>query len=113
MSGPAGRTLFISAFFSANKAVGYPKHQQGNRVRFLKGIEIHLKGSQLSQRGPFIIGNDITYADLVLFQILHDESLIQDGRKGLQDYPRLVKLVDAVQSRPNIQKFFNSDAYLG
>jgi glutathione S-transferase len=60
-----------------------------------------------------VIGTDITYADLVLFQLLHDENLIQDGRSGLKDYPRLVQLVDAVQSRPNIKKFFDSDAYLG
>jgi len=108
-----GRTLFISAFFSDNQKVDYPKHQQGDRNRFLKAIETHLKGSELSRRGPFIIGNDITYADLVLFQLCHDENLIQDGRKGLQPYPRLVQLVDAVQARPNIKKFFESDAYLG
>ena len=108
-----GRTLFISAFFSDNQKVDYPKHQQGDRNRFLKAIEIHLKGSELSHRGPFIIGNDITYADLVIFQLCIDENLIQDGRKGLQSYPRLVQLVDAVQARPNIKKFFESDAYLG
>jgi len=93
--------------------VDYPKHQQGDRNRFLKAIETHLKGSDLSSRGPYIIGNEVTYADLVLFQLLHDENLIQDGRKGLQGYSRLIQLVNAVQNRPNIKKFFNSDAYLG
>jgi prostaglandin-H2 D-isomerase / glutathione transferase len=72
-----------------------------------------LEGSNLSRRGPYIIGSEIKYADLVLFQLLHDENLIQDGRKELKEYPRLVQLVDAVQSRPNIKKFFESSAYLG
>ncbi|KAG4438589.1 hypothetical protein IFR05_005913 [Cadophora sp. M221] len=107
------RTLFISAFFSDNQKVDYPKHQQGDRARYLKAIETHLKGSDISRRGPFVAGKEITYADLVFFQLLHDENLIQDGRKGLEEYPRLVQLVDAVQSRPNIRKFFDSDAYLG
>ncbi|KAK0111285.1 hypothetical protein ONS95_001656 [Cadophora gregata] len=68
------RTLFISAFFSDNAKVDYPKHQQGDRVHYLKAIETHLKGSDLSQRGPFVAGKEITYADLVLFQLLHDEN---------------------------------------
>jgi prostaglandin-H2 D-isomerase / glutathione transferase len=108
-----GRTLFIAAFFSDNQKVDYPKHQQGDRNRFLKAIETHLQASELSKRGPYVIGNEITYADLVLFQLCHDENLIQDGRKGLQGYPRLIQLVDAVQNRPNIKKFFHSEAYLG
>jgi glutathione S-transferase len=108
-----GRTHFISAFFSNNQKEDYPKHQQGNRKRYLGAIESHLKGSSLSCKGPFVIGNEITYADLVLFQILHDENLIQDGRKALQEYPRITQLVEAVQSRPNIKRFLESDAYLG
>lgn len=111
--GITGRTLFISAFFSDNQKETYPKHCNGDRAHYLKAIETHLKGSDLSQRGPFIIGNDFTYADMVLFQVLHDENLIQDGRAGLKDYPRLAQLVEAVQARPNIRKFFESDAYLG
>ncbi|KAK6580600.1 hypothetical protein PZA11_006836 [Diplocarpon coronariae] len=107
------RTLFIAAFFSENQQVDYPKHQQGDRAKYLQAIETHLKGSDISRRGPFVAGDEITYADLVLFQLLHDENLIQDGRKGLQGYPRLVQLVDAVLNRPNIKKFFDSDAYLG
>jgi hypothetical protein len=79
------RTLFIIAFFSDSQKVDYPKHQQGDRNWFLKAIETHLKGSDLSRRGPYVIGNDITYPDLVLFQLLHDENFIQDGRKGCKD----------------------------
>lgn len=50
---------------------------------------------------------------MALYQVLHDESLTKDGRKGLKEYPRLVQLVDAVEDRPNIKKFLHSDAYLG
>jgi prostaglandin-H2 D-isomerase / glutathione transferase len=63
--------------------------------------------------GPFVIGREISYADLVLYQVLHDENLVQDGRKGLQGYERLVKLVDGVEARPNIKKFLRSEEYLG
>ncbi|TEY79819.1 hypothetical protein BOTCAL_0041g00200 [Botryotinia calthae] len=107
------RTIFLSAFFSDNKEEDYPKHQQGDQQKYLNAIETHLKGSELSKRGPFITGNEITYADMALYQVLHDEGLTKDGRKGLKEYPRLVQLVDAVEGRPNIKKFLNSDAYLG
>lgn len=68
-----GRTLFIAAFFSNNQKVDYPKHQ-GDRNRFMKAIDTHLRGSDLSRRGPFLIGNEITYADMTLYQVLHDEN---------------------------------------
>lgn len=108
-----GRTLFLKAFFSDNQAADYQKHIEGNRKKYINAIETHLKRSDLSRRGPFVIGNEISYADLVLYQVLHDENLVQDGRKGLQGYQRLVKLVDAVEARPNIKKFLNSADYLG
>lgn len=57
-----------------------------------------MKGSDISRRGPFVAGKEITYADLVLFQLLHDENLIQDSRKGLQEFPRLVQLVDGFRA---------------
>jgi glutathione S-transferase len=108
-----GRTLFISAFFSENQREDYQKHCQGDRPRFLKAIETHLKSSDLASTGPYVIGNEFTYADMVLFQILHDEDLIQKEGKELDKFPRLVQLVEAVQNRPNIKKFFESNAYFG
>ena len=109
----SGRTLFVSAFFSDNKKEDYPKHCNTDRLRFLQAFETHLKTHDLSRSGPYIIGEKVTYADLVLYQILHDENLTQEGRKGLKDYPRLAKLVDAVESRPNVKAFLQSDRYLG
>ena len=91
----------------------YPKHQRSDRPRFLQALETHLKTHDLSRSGPYITGNNVTYADLVLYQICHDENLTQDGRKGLKDYPRLAQLVNAVEARPNVKAFMQSDRYLG
>ncbi len=59
----------------------------------------------------------MTYADLVLYKILRGENLrqeaTQEGRKRLEDHPRLAQLVDAVESRPNVKAFLHSDRYLG
>ena len=103
----------MEAFFADNKEETYPEHQRTVRPQFLKGLETHLKTHELSKSGPYITGKDITYADMVLYQICHDERLTQEGRRGLKDYPRLVELVDAVEARPNVKAFLESDRYLG
>lgn len=108
-----GRTLFVKAFLGPNKETEYPEHCRTTRANFLKAIEEHLKACDLARRGPFVIGKRFTYADMVLYQILHDEELTRDGRKGLKEYERLVQLVDAVESRENVKKFLESDRYLG
>ena len=45
--------------------------------------------------------------------MLHDENLTQEGRKGMKDCPRLVQVVDAVEGRPNVKAFLESERYLG
>ncbi|KAL8947005.1 MAG: hypothetical protein Q9222_006665 [Ikaeria aurantiellina] len=107
------RTIFLRAYFSPNKEEAYPKHQQTDRNRFLKALETHLTTHELSLRGPYVIGETVTYADFVFYQIMHDEGLTKEGRKGLQEYPRLRKLVDAVEGRPGVKAFLESDRYLG
>lgn len=91
----------------------YPEHCKTDRPRFLQALETHLKIHDLSSSGPYVTGKNVTYADLVLYQVLHDENLTQDGGKGLKDHPRLAKLVDAVEARPNVKAFLQSDRYLG
>ncbi len=92
----------------------YPKHCKTTRPRFMQALETHLKTHDLSKSGPYVIGKNITYADMVLYQVLHDENLTQEGRKGIKnDYPRLTQLVDAVESRPNVKAFLESDRYRG
>ncbi|KAI4237445.1 MAG: hypothetical protein L6R40_005937 [Gallowayella cf. fulva] len=107
------RTLFIAAFFNPNKEQTYPKHQDTDRNHALKALETHLTSHELSKQGPYVIEKTFTYADMVIYQVLHDENLTQEGRKGLQDYPRLKQLVDAVETRPNVKAFLESDRYLG
>ena len=83
------------------------------RPKFLKGLNTHLQSHSLSAAGPYILGDKITYADLVLYQICHDEGLTKEGRKGLEGYERLRALVDAVEARPNVKAFLASERYLG
>lgn len=79
----------------------------------MTAIEKHLNNSPLSEGGKgFVLGDRITYADFVIYQVIHDEMKVDD-LKLLKDYPRLRKLYDAVEARPNVRKFLNSGRYLG
>lgn len=108
-----GRTLFVIAFFSPNKDTTYPEHCKTDRVRYLSAIESHLKQGPLSQKGPFVLNDRITYADFVVYQVIHDEGLTKDGRAGLKEYPRLKQLVDGVEGREGVKKFLESERYKG
>lgn len=96
-----------------NKEETYPEYKKTVRPKFLKALETHLKTNNLSTSGPYILGKNITYADMALYQLCHDDLLTQEGRETLKDYPRLLELVDAVEERPNVKGFLKSDRYLG
>ena len=104
----------MAAVFAPTAPDHYANHQKTDRNRFLQAFETHLTSRDHAfPEGPYVIGKNITYADLVIYQICHDEELTQNGRQGLKDYPRLKKLVDAVEARPNVKAFLESDRYLG
>lgn len=109
----SGRTLFVQAFFADNKEETFSEYKKTVRPKFLKALETHLKTNNLSTSGPYVIGKNFTYADIVIYQLCHDDPLALDGREALKDYPRLMELVDAVEERPNIKAFMQSDRYLG
>lgn len=108
-----GRTCFVNAFFHPNKDVEYPRHQREKRPQFLKALEQHLSSHALSAAGPYVLGSKISYADLVIYQVCHDEQLTQEGRAGLQEYPRLAALAGAVEGRENVKRFLASPEYKG
>lgn len=109
------RTNFINAFIGENAKEEYPKYQKQVRPQFLHGLERHLVENELSQpaRGPFVIGKKFTYADMVIFQVLHDDELGKGDQAGLKEYPRLKALYNAVMARPNVKAFFESKDYKG
>ncbi|KKY16982.1 putative glutathione s [Phaeomoniella chlamydospora] len=109
------RTRFVDAFVSPNKDETYPEHCKTARVNYLRALERHLSENQTAKGGSYVIGKKFTYADIVLFQILHDEELYrkEGASQELKPYSRLAQLAEAVINRPNIKAFFNSSEYKG
>lgn len=94
-------------------------HKETNLPRYLHAMETHLTNgnpfsiSPTAVEGPFILGTTITYADLVLYQILHDEDLTQGGKKRLEKYQALEMLVEAVEAREGVRRYLESKRYRG
>jgi prostaglandin-H2 D-isomerase / glutathione transferase len=107
------RTKFVDSYFSSNQKEDYVKHCEQNRSRYMNALERHLTQNELARKGPYVCGGKFTYADMVLFQVLHDEELGKGDMNGVQDYPRLKKVVEAVRSRPNVKAFLESEEYKG
>lgn len=107
------RTRFVDSYFSTNRTDDYTRHCEHTRPRYMKALERHLTENRFANRGPFVAGQKFTYADIVLYQLLHDEELAKGDLDGLEHYPRLKKVVEAVTARPNIKAFLESDEYKG
>lgn len=99
----------MDAAFSDNAEVDYAKHKEEVRPAFVKGLDEQLK----VYGGPYVLGAEVSYADLVIYQICHDEGLTKEGRNGLEGFAGLKGLVDAVEGRKGVKAFLESERYLG
>ena len=107
------RTKFVDAYFSEKQKEEYDAHCKNNRPNYMDALERHLTENKYAQRGPYVAGQKFTYADMVIFQVLHDEELAKGDMGKLNSHPRLAKLADAVRNRPNVKAFLNSPDYKG
>ncbi|KAJ3011026.1 UNVERIFIED_CONTAM: hypothetical protein HDU68_001862, partial [Siphonaria sp. JEL0065] len=54
--------------------------------------------------GPFILGEEFSYADAILYQALHDDGSLGNESR-LAEYPKLQKFVAAFEARPRIAEY--------
>lgn len=57
-------------------------------------------------KGPFLLGDKISYADFNLFHMLEDDTTI---KLSGETYPHLTTFVEAVSNRPNLKKYLATD----
>ena len=76
------RTRLVDALLAPNSANELAKYRQTTRIGFPTAIKKHLESNSLSVSGPFVLTDRITYADLVIYQILRDEELTKASRQG-------------------------------
>ncbi|KAB5589828.1 hypothetical protein CTheo_6730 [Ceratobasidium theobromae] len=99
------RSKFVDSGFRASETGVGPRGDSGEIAyhktftvpKYAAALNVHLSTDPLSSGGPFVLGEEVTYADFVIFQIVHD-----DDWAGLDNNPRLNELVQAVKARPRV-----------
>ncbi|KAF8608248.1 glutathione S-transferase-like protein [Ceratobasidium sp. AG-I] len=81
-------------------------HKNFTVQKYASALNTHLSTNPLSSGGPFVLGNEITYADIVIFQVAHDEDWA-----GLDGNPRLNELIQGVKARPRVAEYMKSNRY--
>lgn len=57
--------------------------------------------------GPYVLGQEITYVDFMLYSMLRDDSQLKfDAEK----YPNIAKFVKTFEARPSLVEYFSSIA---
>ncbi|KAK6222670.1 hypothetical protein LQW54_000851 [Pestalotiopsis sp. IQ-011] len=84
-----------------------------NRLPYVLSYWQRVLDSEGRGRGPWLLGNTFTYADLVLFQTLDGTTYaFPKARKQAREsgkYARVFKLWEDVKARPNIAAYLASD----
>lgn len=57
-------------------------------------------------KGPYLLGETITYVDFILYHMLEDDS---DAKVDAEAYPHLAAFIQAIQARPTLVKYFATD----
>ncbi|KAI9594303.1 glutathione S-transferase [Syncephalis fuscata] len=66
--------------------------------RYLAGVERFL----VKHNGPYILGNEPSYADFKLLSVL------LDTKSDLSSYPHIKTFSEAIRSRPGVQKYLST-----
>ncbi|MCJ1356706.1 MAG: hypothetical protein MMC33_006701 [Icmadophila ericetorum] len=78
------RTLFMQAFF-APTSDHFERPQKGDRLTFLKALELKYGQSPVSG-GPFVLGKELSYADIVIYQSQKSTTGTFFARKIFKDF---------------------------
>lgn len=68
--------------------------------------QLELWNTILSNRkkGPYILGDEVSYADFGLYHILESDN--KEMQFDVDKYPKIQAFAHAIEARPNIVKYF-------
>ncbi|KAJ2993161.1 hypothetical protein HDV02_002601 [Globomyces sp. JEL0801] len=58
------------------------------------------------RNGPYILGSELSYADIFIYQFLNDDGLL--GSATLDSYAGIKKFITNFEARPNVSKYLKS-----
>ncbi|EWG51343.1 glutathione S-transferase [Fusarium verticillioides 7600] len=107
--------IAISLYYEDQKEESKKKSQYFIKERLPKYFKYmqRVLDAKTSGEGPWLYGDSLTYADLVLFQAVDGTKFAfpksTEALKKSGEYDGVFRLYDAVKERPNISKYLQSD----
>ncbi|KAI8092647.1 class gamma glutathione S-transferase [Halteromyces radiatus] len=90
----------MSPLFRCEDEEKWKEHFEKDTTKYLNAYESIYQQNE----GPYILGEEITYADFLVYHILQDDRAL----KHVQGYPHLAKFVEAFSQRPNLAAYIAS-----
>ncbi|KAI8092646.1 class gamma glutathione S-transferase 2 [Halteromyces radiatus] len=78
----------------------WKEHFEKDTTKYLNAYESIYQQNE----GPYILGEEITYADFLVYHIIQDDNAL----KHVQGYPHVAKFIDAFSQRPNLTEYIAS-----
>ncbi|KAF5543169.1 glutathione S-transferase [Fusarium napiforme] len=107
--------IAVSLYYEDQKEESKKKSQYFIKERLPKYFKYmqRVLDAKTSGEGPWLYGDSLTYADLVLFQAVDGTKFAfpksTEALKKSGEYDGVFKLYDAVKERPNISNYLQSD----
>eukprot|EP00270_Netrium_digitus_P008585 TRINITY_DN2577_c0_g1_i1.p1 TRINITY_DN2577_c0_g1~~TRINITY_DN2577_c0_g1_i1.p1 ORF type:complete len:214 (+),score=34.32 TRINITY_DN2577_c0_g1_i1:104-745(+) len=58
--------------------------------------------------GPFLLGKELSYTDIALYQVLNDDGLLEEQKAKLTNYPLLKAFSEAFEARPSVAPYLSA-----
>lgn len=94
--------VWVAASFGLYNGSAVKNYQENTRVQFHKSFNDILS----TTKGPFLLGEEISYADFALYHILEDDA---EGEVNVHTLPYLSTFFKAVGDRPNLKTYLATD----
>lgn len=89
------------------RTIAYNPDHEKNKADYLKNLADRLKMLvKFIGTKKFVVGDDLTYADFVLYEYLEGQKVYQP--EILTDYPTLAEFVKRINELPAVAKYFSS-----
>ncbi|RKP27405.1 glutathione S-transferase [Syncephalis pseudoplumigaleata] len=91
------RTSWVGAYWSKDPEF-VQRYRERSRPRYIKAVQSYLR----PRGGPYLLGDRMTYADILLYTLVYDET---PAMCQLEADAPLLRLYEAVGARPKVAEY--------
>ncbi|ORZ09520.1 class gamma glutathione S-transferase [Absidia repens] len=90
----------LPVFFATDEAI-LNEHMEKTTLKYL---DIFERAFAADPSGPYILGLELSYADILVYHVLDDDNALGKAK----EYPHLAAFIESFTLRPNLVDYFNT-----